>query len=138
MAQIIHAKDLRPGHTFLFKNNLYLVLENSFNKTAMREGIVKCKVCGHNMVRRPFGNGVNDTFICPVSGCPNVGSNLNVVEKKLLYNIKTILKQYEKYLDDCANKENDVDYITIVNGIKKEISESENQLLKSRLALKLP
>lgn len=44
MAQIIHAKDLRPGHTFIYKNNLYLVLENSFNKTAMREGIVKCKV----------------------------------------------------------------------------------------------
>ncbi len=44
MAQIIHAKDLRSGHTFLYKNNIYLVLENSFNKTAMREGIVKCKV----------------------------------------------------------------------------------------------
>lgn len=44
MATIIHAKDLRPGHTFHFKNNIYQVLENSFNKTAMREGIVKCKV----------------------------------------------------------------------------------------------
>ncbi len=44
MATIIHAKDLRPGHTFLYKNNIYLVIENSFNKTAMREGIVKCKV----------------------------------------------------------------------------------------------
>ncbi len=44
MATIIHAKDLRPGHTFIFKNNLYQVIENSFNKTAMREGIVKCKV----------------------------------------------------------------------------------------------
>ncbi|MCF0217823.1 MAG: elongation factor P [Malacoplasma sp.] len=44
MAQIIHAKDLRSGHTFIYKNNLYLVIENSFNKTAMREGIVKCKV----------------------------------------------------------------------------------------------
>lgn len=44
MSQIIHAKDLRPGNTFLYKNNLYLVIENSFNKTAMREGIVKCKV----------------------------------------------------------------------------------------------
>jgi len=44
MAIIINAKDLRPGHTFLYKNNIYLVLENSFNKTAMREGIVKCKV----------------------------------------------------------------------------------------------
>lgn len=44
MSDIIHAKDLRPGNTFIFKNNLYYVIENSFNKTAMREGIVKCKV----------------------------------------------------------------------------------------------
>lgn len=44
MSTIINAKDLRPGHTFIYKNNLYLVIENSFNKTAMREGIVKCKV----------------------------------------------------------------------------------------------
>lgn len=44
MSEIIWAKDLRPGNTFLFKGNLYQVIENSFNKTAMREGIVKCKV----------------------------------------------------------------------------------------------
>ncbi|MDR0545734.1 MAG: elongation factor P [Mycoplasmataceae bacterium] len=44
MSEIIAAKDLRSGNTFLYKNNLYLVIENSFNKTAMREGIVKCKV----------------------------------------------------------------------------------------------
>lgn len=44
MAKIYQAKDLRSGNTFLYKDNLYLVLENSFNKTAMREGIVKCKV----------------------------------------------------------------------------------------------
>lgn len=44
MATIFQAKELRPGHTFLYKGNIYLVIENSFNKTAMREGIVKCKV----------------------------------------------------------------------------------------------
>ncbi len=44
MATIFQAKDLRPGHTFIYKNNIYQVIENSFNKTAMREGIVKCKV----------------------------------------------------------------------------------------------
>ncbi len=44
MSQIFHAKDLRPGHTVLYKNNPYLVINNSFNKTAMREGIVKCKM----------------------------------------------------------------------------------------------
>ncbi|GHU48463.1 hypothetical protein FACS1894218_5430 [Bacilli bacterium] len=44
MSDIIAAKDLRPGNTFLFKDSLFQVIENSFNKTAMREGIVKCKV----------------------------------------------------------------------------------------------
>lgn len=44
MATIFQAKELRPGHTFLYKGNIYQVIENSFNKTAMREGIVKCKV----------------------------------------------------------------------------------------------
>ncbi len=44
MADIINARDLRAGNCFNFKGNLYLVIENSFNKTAMREGIVKCKV----------------------------------------------------------------------------------------------
>lgn len=44
MANIIPAKDLRSGNAFFYKGNLYQVIENSFNKTAMREGIVKCKV----------------------------------------------------------------------------------------------
>ncbi len=44
MATMIDAKDLRSGNAFYYKNNLYQVIENSFNKTAMREGIVKCKV----------------------------------------------------------------------------------------------
>lgn len=44
MATMIDAKDLRAGNAFEYKNNLYQVIENSFNKTAMREGIVKCRV----------------------------------------------------------------------------------------------
>lgn len=44
MGTMIDAKDLRAGNAFIYKNNLYQVIENSFNKTAMREGIVKCRV----------------------------------------------------------------------------------------------
>ncbi len=44
MATMIDAKDLRAGNAFYYKGNIYQVIENSFNKTAMREGIVKCKV----------------------------------------------------------------------------------------------
>ncbi|WP_027119987.1 elongation factor P [[Mycoplasma] testudinis] len=44
MANIIAPNDLRAGHTIFFNNSIYLVLGNSFNKTAMRKAIVKCKV----------------------------------------------------------------------------------------------
>lgn len=44
MGNMIDAKDLRAGNAFFYKNNIYQVIDNSFNKTAMREGIVKCKV----------------------------------------------------------------------------------------------
>lgn len=44
MAEIVNARDLREGNVFIYHNNLCEVLEHSFNKTAMRQGIVKCKV----------------------------------------------------------------------------------------------
>lgn len=44
MSEIVHAKDLRPGNTFVDDGNLYEVLEITFNKTAMRAGLVKNKI----------------------------------------------------------------------------------------------
>lgn len=44
MNKFIPAKDLRAGHSIIFQNQIYLVLEHSFNKTAQRSGIVKCKI----------------------------------------------------------------------------------------------
>jgi elongation factor P len=44
MSEIVHAKDLRPGNTFIDDGNIYEVLEITFNKTAMRAGLVKDKV----------------------------------------------------------------------------------------------
>lgn len=44
MGNIIAPNDLRAGHTIFFNNSIYLVISNSFNKTAMRKAIVKCKV----------------------------------------------------------------------------------------------
>ena len=32
MADIVNARDLRAGNAFIYKNNLYEVIENSFNK----------------------------------------------------------------------------------------------------------
>lgn len=44
MSDFIQAIDLRKGQTIIWKGEIYLVLDHSFNKTAMRGGIVKCKV----------------------------------------------------------------------------------------------
>jgi len=36
--------DLRPGSTFLYENNIFVVLENSFSKTGRQQGKVNVKV----------------------------------------------------------------------------------------------
>ncbi len=41
---MIIVNDLKTGSTFLYENNLYTVLENTHNKTAMRQMIIKTKV----------------------------------------------------------------------------------------------
>ena len=41
---MILVNDLKPGQTFLYEKNIYVVIEASHNKTAMRQMIVKTKV----------------------------------------------------------------------------------------------
>ena len=41
---MIIVNDLRPGITFEYEGNIYIVLEASHNKTAMRQMIIKAKV----------------------------------------------------------------------------------------------
>lgn len=42
--ELIHAKDLRPGMTYLDNGNIFLVIENTFNKTCMAKAVIKVKV----------------------------------------------------------------------------------------------
>ncbi|RAO94830.1 translation elongation factor P [Mycoplasma wenyonii] len=44
MSTMLEARELRAGQTILYKGEPHLVLDHSFNKTAMRGGIVKCKL----------------------------------------------------------------------------------------------
>ncbi|MEI7668186.1 MAG: elongation factor P [Erysipelotrichaceae bacterium] len=41
---MIIVNDLKPGVTFVYENNIYIVIETMHNKTAMRQMIVKSKV----------------------------------------------------------------------------------------------
>lgn len=40
---MIIVNDLRPGITFVYENNIYIVIEANHNKTAMRQMIIKAK-----------------------------------------------------------------------------------------------
>lgn len=44
MSSFIAARDLRAGQTIIWNDEPCLILDHSFNKTAMRGGIVKCKI----------------------------------------------------------------------------------------------
>ncbi|WP_342268633.1 elongation factor P [Spiroplasma endosymbiont of Aspidapion aeneum] len=40
----MQVNDLRPGHTFIYEGNLYIVISNAFSKTGRQQGKVTLKV----------------------------------------------------------------------------------------------
>lgn len=91
-------------------------------------GIVKCKICGHNMIRRPYNNGYEDTLVCPITGC-NVSSDLKLVENKILAELSKIISNYETdYEDEVQN--NVPDFDMIIQNIEQEIKKYKLQLEK--------
>lgn len=63
--------------------------------TEFDEGIMEFK---SNDRKKP------DYLICSLHGCNNIGSNLKLVEMKILESLQAILKDYRDYVDDYANK----------------------------------
>lgn len=59
-------------------------------------GLVVCGFCGRRMVRRPYQQpGSTPTLMCPLSGCPNVSSDLELVEKRILEALSEWLENYK-------------------------------------------
>lgn len=83
-------------------------------------GILKCKICGYGMQRRPYNNRKyqSDHLLCGTKGCC-ASSRLDYVEKSVLKNIENKLAELISNRD--AHKPA-VDYIPILTGIDKEIS----------------
>lgn len=96
-------------------------------------GLVKCGVCGRNMIRRPYDNGHKDTLICSLSKCKNVSSDLKIVEDKIIECLKLKYKQINYYLDnyeeECIKKTKD--NTSIINTIQKEIQKLKKQYDKA-------
>ena len=69
--------------------------------------LVKCSFCGHNMSRRAYytsyvknGEFHKDTLLCRTLDCPNVSSDLDIVEERILEYLKIKLEKYETILKD--------------------------------------
>lgn len=76
--------------------------------------LVKCSFCGHNMSRRAYytsytknGNLHKDTLLCRTLNCPNVSSDLDVVEDRILEYLKIKLNSYETILKNYETKTED-------------------------------
>lgn len=58
-------------------------------------GIVICGKCGKRMQRRPYlKTGRPDTLICQYTSCDNIGSDLAVVEQRIIESLAQWLKDY--------------------------------------------
>jgi hypothetical protein len=87
-------------------------------------GIVKCKLCHRNMVRRPYNDRKQeDKLMCPYTDCKNVSSPLSLVEEMILEalrNIKFENKHQERIVNTKVLEKNK-------DNINKEIETLKQQ-----------
>ncbi|WP_168198319.1 recombinase family protein [Crassaminicella thermophila] len=91
-------------------------------------GIVKCGMCGRNMVRRPHGNKYPDTIMCPVTSCKNVSSKLAKVENSLLLSLEKWLYNYKLRITDDINNNSKSIQIDIAKKAIKNLDEEKKKL----------
>ncbi len=88
---------------------------DSFELQNPLASLIVCPICNKNMIRRPYSNRSHvDTLYCKTPRCKTVGSNLQLVEERLLTSLKDVLKEYENYINNY-NQE-----------YKKEINKNNN------------
>ena len=116
-------------------NKVQLKRKNNFRKKPPSDiknplsGVIKCKICGRNMIRRPYNNNYKDTLMCPLPGC-NVASDLELVEKRVISELTKSIKDYENIYKDNIEHKNILNYDVLIQNIEDEISSSKKQLDK--------
>ena len=103
-AQGIH-EHLIPQEVF---DKAQELLQSRAGKTVRRDrtiknslaGLVKCRFCGCNMVRRPYDKRPVPTLICKTIGCKCVSSDLDLVEKRVIELLEKHLADYKFYVEN--------------------------------------
>lgn len=93
-------------------------------------GLVKCKYCGKNMVRRPYDKREIPSLVCKTIGCNCVSSDLNLVEERVIELLRKELNAYKYYIE---NYEEEIKSNS--NAIEKEINKIDKELLSLKTDL---
>ncbi|MBR5782903.1 MAG: recombinase family protein [Clostridia bacterium] len=84
--------------------------------------LVKCRCCGKNMIKRPDQRSSRTQLICPTTGCPTVGSPLEVVEEMILSSLEEWMEKFK--LANAKTKEpTEIKKIdSLIGNISKKLS----------------
>lgn len=88
-------------------------------------GLVVCGVCGRKMVRRPYPNPDQpDSLMCHLTGCPNVSSQLHLVEERILSSLAEWLRDYKLQWEQGVAPQTDV----LLDAKRKALDKIESEL----------
>lgn len=88
-------------------------------------GLVKCKYCGTNMIRRPYDKREIPTILCRTIGCKCVSSDLYLVENRVIDLLKKELSNYKYYVSNY-----ETEYKSNSLEIEKKIKKIDTELIK--------
>ena len=111
------------------KNNLTTRAKVDYTIKNPMASILKCAICGRAMSRN-VDSRRNDIRIC-CRNCRNIGTNIDIVEKKLLQALDLLLKDYKLKLvnNDNSDFENQLEINNIaVQNCKSELDKLSFQL----------
>ena len=80
---IITTKTFDLAQKYIKTKNISPISKNKTLKNSL-SGLIKCGICGKNMIRKPAKSPQKDILICSSNKCKNISSYLNIVEEKLL------------------------------------------------------
>ncbi len=91
---IISDEVFRQAQYYMSQNHPRPVGAGAATKNPL-SGLVVCGKCGRKMVRRPYNGRRADTLICADPACCNVGSDLPLVESRILEGLSKWLNGYK-------------------------------------------
>ena len=126
---LISEEDFNKAQEVMKSN---LPFNNTGDKTLKNPlaGLVKCKFCGRNMVRKAYDRRPIETLICTTYGCQCVSSDLEAVENRVIELLRKELSDYKYYVEnyEVEQKANISTYTKQLNKIEKELQRIKEDL----------